>query len=165
MYKMKFQIFGTLVLFFTLANGSLAHHAISEDMDIDNPVQLQGKIIRVEWINPHVVIHVQIQNAYGVYETWLVQADTPNGLLRRGLNRTALSAVTVPNGPVLTIPPSNAQPSNSAPSISIVVFQTKDKSCMPDCMGYGYTITDPNGRTSILNQKVYDLSTELKFGQ
>lgn len=119
MLKTKFQIVATLVLFFILANGSLAHHAISEDMDKDNPIHLQGNIIRVEWINPHVYIHFQIQNAYGVNQTWQVQADTPNGLLRRGLNRATLST-------------------NTAPSIELVVFQTKDKGCVPNCMGYGY---------------------------
>jgi hypothetical protein len=68
----------------------LAHHAFGAEFDPDAPVRLQGKIVKVEWVNPHAWIHVEIKKPDGATEVWMVEGGTPNTLLRRGLTRDTL---------------------------------------------------------------------------
>jgi hypothetical protein len=68
-----------------------AHHAFGAEFDPDAPVRLQGKIVRVEWVNPHAWIHVEIKKPDGATEVWMVEGGTPNTLLRRGLTRDTLT--------------------------------------------------------------------------
>ena len=67
-----------------------AHHAFGAEFDPDAPVRLQGKIVKVEWVNPHAWIHVEIKKPDGMTEVWMVEGGTPNTLLRRGLTRDTL---------------------------------------------------------------------------
>jgi len=67
-----------------------AHHAFGAEFDPDAPVRLQGKIVKVEWVNPHAWIHVEIKKPDGTPEVWMVEGGTPNTLLRRGLTRDTL---------------------------------------------------------------------------
>jgi hypothetical protein len=68
----------------------LGHHAFGAEFDPDAPVRLQGRIVRVEWVNPHAWIHVEIKKPDGNTEVWMVEGGTPNTLLRRGLTRDTL---------------------------------------------------------------------------
>lgn len=68
----------------------VAHHAFGAEFDPDAPVRLQGKIVKVEWVNPHAWIHVEIKKPDGATEVWMVEGGTPNTLLRRGLTRDTL---------------------------------------------------------------------------
>ncbi|MCI0433946.1 MAG: DUF6152 family protein [Gemmatimonadetes bacterium] len=68
----------------------VAHHAFGAEFDRDAPVRLQGKIVRLEWVNPHTWIHLEIVKEDGSTETWAVEGGTPNVLLRRGLRRDCL---------------------------------------------------------------------------
>ncbi|MEZ5286760.1 MAG: DUF6152 family protein [Vicinamibacterales bacterium] len=70
------------------------HHAFGAEFDPNAPVRLQGKIVRLEWVNPHTWIHVEIAKPDGVAETWAVEGGTPNTLLRRGLTRDTLKIGT-----------------------------------------------------------------------
>jgi hypothetical protein len=72
----------------------VAHHAFGAEFDPDAPVRLQGKIVKVEWVNPHAWIHVEIQKPDGTSEVWMVEGGTPNTLLRRGLTRDTLKLGT-----------------------------------------------------------------------
>lgn len=67
-----------------------AHHAFGAEFDPNAPVRLQGKIVRLEWVNPHAWIHVEIKKPDGQMEVWMVEGGTPNTLLRRGLTRDTL---------------------------------------------------------------------------
>lgn len=67
-----------------------AHHAFAAEFDINRPVQLTGTITRVEWINPHAWIHVEVKKPDGSMEEWAIETGTPNTLLRRGLKRDDL---------------------------------------------------------------------------
>jgi hypothetical protein len=67
-----------------------AHHAFGAEFDRDAPVRLQGKIVKLEWVNPHTWIHLEIRNSAGAAEVWAVEGGTPNVLLRRGLRRDCL---------------------------------------------------------------------------
>jgi len=64
-----------------------AHHAFGAEFDAARPVLLKGKIVRIEWVNPHTWIHVEITKADGTKEVWMVEGGSPNSLLRRGANK------------------------------------------------------------------------------
>ena len=69
-----------------------AHHAFSTEFDANQPITLKGTITRVEWINPHAWIHLDVPRDGGVVEKWRVEAGSPNTLVRRGLTRDSIPA-------------------------------------------------------------------------
>ena len=70
------------------ATGSVAaHHAFSAEFDSNAPVKLQGPITKVEWVNPHAWIHIEVKGADGKTETWVIEGGTPNTLMRRCMPR------------------------------------------------------------------------------
>ncbi len=73
----------------------VAHHAFGAEFDKDAPLRLEGKIVKLEWVNPHSWIHLEIEADDGSMEVWMVEGGTPNVLLRRGLTRDCLSPGTV----------------------------------------------------------------------
>jgi hypothetical protein len=72
------------------ASAIYAHHAFGAEFDPNLPVLLKGPVVRVEWINPHTWIHVEVTQKGGKKEVWMVEGGTPNSLLRRGLKRDTL---------------------------------------------------------------------------
>ena len=71
-----------------------AHHAFGAEFDRNAPIRLQGKIVKLEWVNPHTWIHIEVSNDDGSTEVWMVEGGTPNVLLRRGLRRDCLTPGT-----------------------------------------------------------------------
>ena len=71
-----------------------AHHSFAAEFDANQPVELHGKITRMEWINPHSWLHIDVQNADGTTTPWMIEGATPNTLLRRGFTRDAVKAGT-----------------------------------------------------------------------
>ena len=69
---------------------AVAHHAFGAEFDPDAPIRLQGTIVRVEWVNPHSWIHIDVANDDGTSQVWMVEGGTPNVLQRRGLRRECL---------------------------------------------------------------------------
>ena len=67
-----------------------AHHAFGGEFDSNRPVLLKGKVVKVEWVNPHTWIHVEVPKAGGGSEVWMVEGGSPNSLLRRGVTRDSL---------------------------------------------------------------------------
>ena len=102
-----------------------AHHAFSAEFDAELPIRVQGKIVQVDWINPHAWVHVADEKDDGTKQVWQLEAGTPNTLLRRGLTKTLL-----------------------VPGTEVVVrgYQSKDRNCVPICSGSGRDITFPDGR-------------------
>ena len=71
-----------------------AHHSFAAEFDRNKVVDLDGTIVKMEWVNPHAWIHVTVKNADGTSTTWMVEANTPTGLLRRGFTKKSLEEGT-----------------------------------------------------------------------
>ena len=119
-----YHLVATTLLAFT-ASSTTAHHAFSAEFDADAPVLLRGRVTRVEWINPHVWVHIAAELDDGTTQHWMVEGGTPNTLLRAGINRYSL-----------------------VPGTEIVVrgYQSKDGACAPACKANGRDVTFPDGR-------------------
>jgi hypothetical protein len=72
-----------------------AHHAFAAEYDAKRPVKFQGTVTKMEWINPHAWIHVDVKKPDGSVEAWMIEFGTPNTLLRRGFTRDSLKPGTV----------------------------------------------------------------------
>lgn len=70
-----------------------AHHG-SAGFDRNKPVHLIGKITRLEWINPHVVIHLDVAGADGRVAAWLVNTLPPNAAIRKGFSKADFAVGT-----------------------------------------------------------------------
>ena len=69
---------------------ALAHHAFAAEFDAKKPLQLRGTVTKMEWINPHAWIHVDVKKPDGTIESWMIEGGTPNTLLRRGFTKNSL---------------------------------------------------------------------------
>ena len=76
------------------AASAWAHHAFAAEFDAKKPVKMRGTVTKMEWINPHAWIHVDVKGADGKATEWMVEAGTPNTLFRRGFTKDSLKPGT-----------------------------------------------------------------------
>ena len=81
-----------------LACRAEAHHSFAAEFDADQPVELHGVITKMEWLNPHTWMHLDVPNADGTTTAWMIEGGTPNTLFRRGFTPQA-----VPVGTEITV--------------------------------------------------------------
>jgi len=112
-------------LVFLAAAPAWAHHAFASEFDAKKPVKLRGTVVKMEWINPHAWIHVAVKKANGTVEEWMIEAGTPNTLLRRGFTKDSLKKGT---------------------EIIVDGYQSKDGSLRAN----GRDLTLPDGKTLFL---------------
>ena len=67
-----------------------AHHAFAAEFDAQKPVKLKGTVAKVEFINPHSWIHIDVKDTDGKVTRWMVEGGSPNALFRRGVTKDAL---------------------------------------------------------------------------
>ena len=68
-----------------------AHHAFAAEFDADKPVRLRGTITKMEWINPHSWIHMDVENDAGGVDSWMIEAGPPGALGRRGWSKQSVT--------------------------------------------------------------------------
>ena len=67
-----------------------AHHAFAAAFDAKKPVHFEGTVTKMEWVNPHVWLHVDVKKPDGTVENWAFEAGTPSVLFRRGFTKESL---------------------------------------------------------------------------
>lgn len=67
-----------------------AHHAFAAEFDANKPVHFKGTVTKMEWVNPHVWLHIDVKKPDGTVESWAFEAGTPNVLFRRGFTKESL---------------------------------------------------------------------------
>ena len=77
-----------------VAAGARAHHAFSAEFDARRPIELRGVVTKMEWINPHSWITIDVTNEDGSVQTWEIEAGAPNAMFRRGFTRDSLPVGT-----------------------------------------------------------------------
>jgi hypothetical protein len=71
-----------------------AHHAFAAEFDAEKPIKFKGTVTKMEWINPHAWIHIDVKGEDGKVTSWMIEAAAPNSLLRRGFTKESLLAGT-----------------------------------------------------------------------
>lgn len=122
-----------------MAISASAHHAFAAEFDANKPVHFTGTVTKMEWVNPHAWLHVDVKKPDGTMENWAIEAGTPNVLFRRGFTKESL-----------------------LPGTAIVVdgYQAKDGSHRAN----GRDLTLPDGRTLFLGSSGTGAPYELTPG-
>ena len=113
-----------IISFSILSLNIYSHHAFTAEFDANAPINITGKVLKVEWINPHAWVHVEVEEK-GKKTTWMVEGGTPNTLIRNGINKESIKPGTV---------------------IVVRGYQSKGKLCLPRCIANGRDVTFPDGR-------------------
>ena len=94
-----------------------AHHAFAAEFDADKPVKFKGTVTRMEWINPHAWIHIDVTGQDGKVTSWMIEAAAPNALLRRGWTKNSL-----PKGTEILVEGYQAKDGANRANGSIITF-------------------------------------------
>jgi hypothetical protein len=119
--------------------GVRAHHAFAAEFDAKKPVHFKGTVTKVEWVNPHVWIHMDVKNPDGTKQSWAIEGGTPNVLFRRGFTKESLVSGT---------------------EVDVDGYQAKDGSHRAN----GRNLTLPNGKQLFLGSSGTGAPYELQRG-
>jgi Family of unknown function (DUF6152) len=138
--RTKLAIAASIAGLLAAAAPAWAHHAFAAEFDAKKPIHLEGTLTKVELINPHSWIHVEVANPDGTKTEWMCEAGSPNILLRRGFNKNTF-----------------------APGTKVIVdgYQSKDGSMRMN----GRDITLPNGQKLFLGSTGTGAPYESKDGK
>jgi len=105
-----------------------AHHAFAAEFDANKPIKLKGTVTKMEWVNPHAWLHIDVKDADGKVTAWMIECGTPNQLFRQGLNKNSIPVGT---------------------EVTVDGFQSKDGSNRAN----GRNVALPDGRNIFLSNQ------------
>jgi hypothetical protein len=80
----------TVSLALACAASVAAHHAFAAEFDATKPFKIRGTVVKMEWINPHTWLHLDVKRSDGKVERWMIEGGPPNALYRRGFTKNSL---------------------------------------------------------------------------
>jgi hypothetical protein len=83
---LSFVVVGTL----SLPAAVHAHHAFAAEFDASKPFKIRGTVVKMEWINPHTWLHLDVKRPDGKIERWMIEGGPPNALYRRGFTQNSI---------------------------------------------------------------------------
>jgi hypothetical protein len=83
-------ILATAGLLLAAVPSAFAHHSFSAEFDGTKPIKIEGKVVKMEWTNPHTWLYIDVDKPDGTVEHWSVEGGAPGVLLRAGWNRNSL---------------------------------------------------------------------------
>ena len=98
-----------------------AHHAFAAEFDANKQITLKGTIAKMDWINPHAWLHIDVKENDGSVTRWMIELGPPNSLIKRGWTKQSVPAGI---------------------EVSVVGYQAKDGAKRAN----GRDITLPNGK-------------------
>jgi hypothetical protein len=72
------------------SSAAFAHHAISAEFDVNQPIEFTGKVVKIDWLNPHTYTHVEVEQEDGTSIVYKVEGGPPNSLYRNGWRKDTL---------------------------------------------------------------------------
>jgi Family of unknown function (DUF6152) len=88
--KFKFAVLSVFAGLLLAALPVLAHHSFAAEFDVSKPITLKGKFVKMDWVNPHSQIQMEVTDADGKTAIWSFEALPPNVLFRQGWRKDSI---------------------------------------------------------------------------